>query len=219
MGATGDYTDFKTENTPSVEQELFETAVALEIENQNYDSALALIDKGLAKFPKSSKLTEQQGTVYYKSGKMDQFMANLKDQVTKNPNDKVSWYNLGVLASKDPSKIAEAEGYFKKSLEIDPNYVEALQGMIYNVYVNGDDKAIAAIDEARKAKKMDVFNKLLAERRAKLSKAIPYAEKIYSLNPKDVEIVSLLKGLYQTSHNDAKFQEMKAVEAALKAGK
>ena len=219
MGATGDYTDFKTENTPSVEQELYETAVALEIENQNYDSALALIEKGLVKFPKSSKLTEQQGTVYYKSGKMDQFMANLKDQVTKNPNDKVSWYNLGVLASKDPSKIAEAEGYFKKSLEIDPNYVEALQGMIYNVYVNGDDKAIAAIDEARIAKKMDVFNKLLAERRAKLSKAIPYAEKIYSLNPKDLEIVSLLKGLYQTSHNDAKFQEMKAVEAALKAGK
>ena len=45
MGATGDYTDFKTENTPSVEQELYETAVALEIENQNYDSALALIEK------------------------------------------------------------------------------------------------------------------------------------------------------------------------------
>ena len=27
MGATGDYTDFKTENTPSVEQELYETVV------------------------------------------------------------------------------------------------------------------------------------------------------------------------------------------------
>ena len=85
MGATtGDYTDFKTENTPSVEQELFETAVALEIENQNYDSALALIEKRFGEISKkSSKLTEQQGTVYYKSGKMDQFMANLKDQVTK----------------------------------------------------------------------------------------------------------------------------------------
>ena len=65
-----------------------------------------MIEKGLVKFPKVAKLTEQQGTVYYKSGKMDQFMANLKDQVTKNPNDKVSWYNLGVLASKDPSKIS-----------------------------------------------------------------------------------------------------------------
>ena len=219
MGATGDYTDFKTENTPSVEQELYETAVALEIENQNYDSALALIEKGLVKFPKSSKLTEQQGTVYYKSGKMDQFMANLKDQVTKNPNDKVSWYNLGVLASKDPSKLAEAEGYFKKSLEIDPSYKEALQGIIFNVYISDDNKAIEAIETARKAKKTELYNRLLSERRERFAKALPYAEKWYALEPKNIEVVSLLKGLYLTSHNDAKFQELKAVEAALKAGK
>ena len=217
MGATGDYTDFKTENTPSVEQELYETAVALEIENQNYDSALALIEKGLVKFPKSSKLTEQQGTVYYKSGKMDQFMANLKDQVTKNPNDKVSWYNLGVLASKDPSKLAEAEGYFKKSLEIDPSYKEALQGIIFNVYISDDNKAIEAIETARKAKKTELYNRLLSERRERFAKALPYAEKWYALEPKNIEVVSLLKGLYLTSHNDAKFQELKAVEAALNA--
>lgn len=219
MGATSDYTDFKTETTPSIEQELYETAASLELENQNYDGALAIIEKGLAKFPKSNKLSELKGTVYYKSGKMDQFMANLKDQVAKNPNDKVSWYNLGVLASKDPAKLTEAEGYFKKALEIDPNYKEGLQGMIYNIYVNADDKAIAAIDSARKAKKTDLFNKLLTERRERLSKAIPYAEKWYSLDPKNIDIVGLLKGLYQTAHNDAKFQEMKAVETALKAGK
>ena len=217
MGATGDYSEFKTETTPSVEQELYETSAALEVQNQNYDAALAVIDKGIAKFPKSSKLSELKGTVYYKSGKMDQFLTNLKDQVAKNPNDKESWYNLGVLTSKDPAKLTEAEGYFKKSLEIDPNYITALQGMVYNVYVNGDDKAIEAIDAARKAKKTDLFNKLLAERRERLGKAIPYAEKWYSLEPKNLELVSLLKGLYQTAHNDAKFQEMKAVETTLKA--
>ena len=219
MGAAGDYTDFTTSSTPSVEQEIYESAVALLIETQKYDEALTIIDKGLAKFPDSKILNEQKGTVYFKSGKLDQFVANLKDQVAKNPTDKVNWYNLGVLTSKDPSKTAEAEGYFKKSLEIDPNYKDALQGMIYNVYVNGDDKAIDAIDTARKAKKMDLFNKLLAERRDRLTKAIPYAEKYYSLDPKNLEIVSLLKGLYQTARNDVKFQEMKAVEAALKASK
>ncbi len=219
MGANGDYTDFTTSNTPSVEQEIYESAVSLLTEAQKYDQALAIIDKGLAKFPDNKLLNEQKGTVYFKSGKLDQFVANLKDQVAKNPSDKINWYNLGVLTSKDPSKMTEAEGYFKKSLEIDPVYKDALQGMIYNVYVNGDDKAIDAIDTARKAKKMDLFNKLLAERRDRLSKAIPYAEKYYSLEPKNLEIVSLLKGLYQTARNDAKFQEMKTVEAALKAAK
>lgn len=217
MGAGSDYTDFTTENTPSVEQELYETGAGLLIDSQKYDEALSIIEKGMAKFPKNSKLSELKGTVYYKSGKMDQFMANLKEQVTKNPADKVNWYNLGVLASKDPSKMAEAEGYFKKALEVDPDYIVGLQGIIYNVYVAGDDKAIEAIDAARKAKKNEVFNKLLEERRAKLGKAIPYAEKWYSLEPKNLEIVSLLKGLYQTAHNDAKFQELKNVETALKA--
>ena len=121
--------------------------------------------------------------------------------MAKNPTDKVSWYNMGVLTSKDPNKLAEAEGYFKKSLEIDPNYKDALQGMIYNVYVNGDDKAIEAIDAARKAKKTELFNKLLADRRERLVKAIPYAEKMYSIEPKNLENISLLKGLYQTAHN------------------
>lgn len=217
MGATGDYTDFKTEETPSVEQEIYESTALVLLDLEKYDEALSIIEKGLSKFPKNTKLVEYQGTTYYKSGKMDQFVANLKDQVSKNPSDKVNWYNLGVLTSKDPSKIIEAEGYFKKCLELDPSYKEALQGMIYNIYVNGDDEAIKNIEAARKAKKTELFNKLLEERRARLGKAIPYAEKYYSLDPKNLEIVSLLKGLYQTAHNDAKFQEMKAVETALKA--
>ena len=217
MGATADYTDFKIENTPSVEQELYETTAALYLDAKKYDEALALIDKGLAKFPKSAKLSELKGTTYFKSGKMDQFINTLKEQVAKNPNDKVSWYNLGVLASKDPSKLDEAEGYFKKALEIDPAYKEALQGVVFNIYINSDDKAIDAIETARKAKKTELYNKLLNERRERFAKALPYAEKWYSLEPKNLEVVGLLKGLYQTTHNDAKFQEMKAVETALKA--
>ena len=217
MGATADYTDFKMENTPSVEQELYETAASLYVDSQKYDEALSLIDKGLAKFPKSSKLSELKGTTYYKSGKMDQFLNNLKEQVAKDPNDKVSWYNLGVLSSKDPSKLAEAEGYFKKSLEIDPAYKEALQGIIFNVYISDDNKAIEAIETARKAKKTELYNRLLSERRERFAKTLPFAEKWYALEPKNIEVVSLLKGLYLTSHNDAKFQELKAVEAALNA--
>lgn len=219
MGATADYTDFTMSKTPSIELDLYDGAIMALSEAKKYDEALVLIEKGLAKFPGNAKLKEQQGTIYYKSGKIDQFVATLKEQAEKNPNDKVAWYNLGVMASKDPSKLAEAEGYFKKTLELDPNYVTALQGMIFNVYVANDDKAIDAIDAARKAKKTELFNKLLDERRARLKKAIPYSERWYALEPKNLEVVSLLKGLYQTAHNDAKFQEMKAVENALKAGK
>lgn len=214
-GTSSDYTDFKTETSKSVEQELYETQAGLLLEAKKYDEALALIDKGLKKFPTSAKLSELQGATYYKAGKMEQFMQTLKDQVAKNPQDKSAWYNLGVLASKDSSKLAEAEGYFKKALEVDPNYIPALQAIFYNIYMGDDQAVIKSAEDAKKAKKMNEFNRILDDRRARFAKGIPYVEKWYSLEPNNPEVVSLLKGLYQTTRNEAKFQEFKAKEAAL----
>lgn len=215
-GATADYTDFKSETSKSIEQELYETNAGMLLETNRYDEALALIDKGLKKFPNSARLAELQGSAYYKSGKTNAFIQSLKDKVAKNPKDTSSWYNLGVLASKDPAKAADAEGYFKKALEADPNYVPALQAIWYNVYLGDDDAVVKRAKEAQAAKKIDVFNKIMEDRRSRFAKGLPYVEKWYSLEPNNAEVVSLLKSLYQTTHNDAKFQEFKAKEAALK---
>ncbi|WKS94610.1 hypothetical protein [Riemerella columbina] len=216
LGAASDYTDFKTEQTPSIEQELYETVGALYIDSEKYPEALSVIEKGLKKFPKSSKLSELQSVAYYKSGKTEEFVGSLKKQVAANPNDKVSWYNLGVLLSKDPAKIGEAEEAFKKALEVDPNYIPALQGIFYNVYMLGDDgKVIEQAEAARKAKKMEEFNRILQERRERFAKGLPYLEKWYALEPQNLEIVSLLKGVYQTLKKEDKFKELKAVEASL----
>lgn len=214
-GAASDYTDFKTETSKSVEQELYETNAALLLDAKRYDEALAVIEKGQKKFPNSTRLSELQGSAYFNSGKTDQFFQSLKAQVAKNPTDKTAWYNLGVLASKDPAKKSEAEGYFKKALEIDPNYVPALQAIWYNVYLGDDDAVIKKAKEAQAAKKTDVFNKIMEERRGRFSKGLPFVEKWYSLDPNNIEVVSLLKNLYQSTHNDVKFQEFKAKEAAL----
>ena len=216
-GATGDYTDFKTETTKSVELELYETNVALMVDAAKYDEAIELSKKGLVKFPSSSKLSELQGMAYYKSGKTDQFMASLKELVAKNPQDKVSWYNLGVLASKDPAKKEEALGYFKKTVEIDPKYAQAYQNMAYMVMdLDNDGKVIDEYNALRKAGKANEANKIIEARRARFASALPYAEKWYAADPNNVDAVSLLKGLYQTTHNEAKFQEFKAKEAAMK---
>lgn len=217
MGTTGEYSDFKTETTPSVEQELYETQASLLVDSENYEEALKVIDKGMTKFPKSTKLSELRGTAYYKSGNTDEFFNSLKQAVATNPQDKASWYNMAVLASKDETKKADAESYFKKALEIDPNYIPALQGIFYNVYMGDDAAVIESAEKARKAGKMDEFNKILENRRARFAKGLPYVEKWYSLDQQNPDVVSLLKGLYQTTRNDAKYKEFKAKEDALQA--
>lgn len=214
--ANGDYTDFKTETSKSVEEELYETNASLMLDAGKYDDAIALAAKGLQKFPKNIKLGEVQGLAYYKSGKTDQFLASLKAQVEKNPQDKVSWYNLGVLASKDPSKADEALGYFTKTVELDPNYGPAYQNMAYLLMdLDNDGKYIDQYNALRKTQKSAEANKIMEARRARFAKALPYAEKWYAAEPNNIDAVSLLKGLYQTARNEAKFQEFKAKEAAM----
>lgn len=215
-GAASDFSDFKVETTPSTEHEFYETLAGLQIDAEQYDAAIITADKGLAKFPKNGRLSELKGLAYYKAGKTDEFIASLKDVIAKNPNDKVSWYNLGVLASKDPAKAAEAEGYFKKALEIDPNYSIAHQNLVYVIMdTENDGKHIDEYNAARKAGKSDLANKIMDARRARFARALPYAEKWYAADPNNIDAVSILKGLYQSTRNDAKYNEFKAKEAAM----
>lgn len=214
--ASKEYTNLRTEQTPSVEEELYEMAVGLLVETEKYDEALALIEKGLAKFPRNEKLSAYKGTAYYKSGRTPEFIQALKELVAKNPNDKESWYNLGFLQSQDPATLAEAEKSFKKALEIDPNYPLALQGMVYNIYLKDDNETVEKIRAFQKAKKIDQMNALIEKRRETFRKALPYLEKWYSVEPQNVDVVSTLKGVYLTLNREDKYNEFKKLEDSLR---
>ncbi len=214
MGAAADFSDFKEATSPSVEPELYERTVALLIETGKYDEAIALVDKGIKKYPNEAKLVDMKGVAYYKAGKTSEFIATLKAQLAKNPNNRDAWYNLGVLQSKDPATVKDAIESYKKAIEIDPKYINAYQNLTYTVMGN-DEKAVDEMNAARKAGKTELFNKLLQERRNRFVEALPYAEKWYAADPKNLDVVSLLKGFYISTKNDAKAAEFKAKEAAL----
>lgn len=213
-----DYSDFKTAQSASVEQDLYETLSTLLINDKKNDEALALIEKGLAKFPNSTKLKEYQGSALYATGNTDKFMTNLKEQLAKNPKDATNWYNLGVLQSKNPANEADAIASFQKAIELstnDPKLLNnAYQNLVYAV-IGDDEKAVKDINALRKAKPDDA-TKLIEERKERFNKAIPYGEKWYQAMPTNIDAVQTLKDLYNTTKNTAKYNEMKAKEAELK---
>ncbi|KQT23353.1 hypothetical protein ASG22_13350 [Chryseobacterium sp. Leaf405] len=213
--ASKDYSDFKTEQSPSVEQDLYETLSTLLINAKKNDEALALIEKGLAKFPNSTKLKEYQGSVLYATGNTDKFMTNLKEQLAKNPNDATNWYNLGVLQSKNPETTNEAVASFQKAIELKPDFSNAYQNLVYAV-IGDDEKAVADINALRKSKPDDA-TKLIEARKERFGKATPYAEKWQQAMPTDINAVQTLKDIYNTTKNTAKYNEMKAKEAELQA--
>lgn len=211
-----EYRDLKIEQTPSVELELYETNAGLLLTAERYDEVLALVEKGLKKFPKSTKLSQIQGSAYYKAGKTEEYIQSLKQHLSVNPKDKESWYNLGFLQSQDVETLVEAEQSFNKALAIDSNYELALQGIIYGIYLKDDDKVVEQIRALQKTKKVTEQNRLMEMRREKFRKALPYLEKWYSVNPKNLEVVSTLKGVYMSLDKEDKYNEFKKLEDSLR---
>lgn len=213
-----DYSDFKTEQTPSVEPDLYETLSTLLLNAKKNDEALAIIEKGLAKYPNNAKLKEYHGSALYATGKTDQFMVNLKEQLAKNPNDATNWYNLGVLQSKTPA-TADAIASFNKAIELgsnDPKLINnAYQNLVYTS-IGDDDKAVKEINAVRKSDP-DKATTLIEARKERFNKALPHAEKWYQANPNNLDAVSTLKDIYGILKNQTKLAEMKAKEAELEA--
>jgi tetratricopeptide (TPR) repeat protein len=212
---SSDYSDFKTEQTPSVEQDMYETLSTVLLNAKKNEEAIAIIEKGLAKYPNNAKLKESLGTAYYQSGNNDKFMTNLKEQLAKNPNDATNWYNLGVLQSKDPAMTADAEISFKKAIELKSDFSNAYQNLVLTT-IGDDSKAGEEINSLRKTKP-DEATKLIDTRKERFNKALPYAEKWYQAVPNDINAVSTLRDIYNVTKNQAKAAEMKAKEAELNA--
>lgn len=214
-----DYTDFKTEQTKSVEPDLYETLSTLLLNAKKNDEALAIIEKGLAKYPNNAKLKEYHGSALYATGKTDQFMVNLKEQLAKNPNDATNWYNLGVLQSKNPATEADAIASFNKAIELAPNDAKlrdnAYQNLVYTS-IGDDDKVVKEINAIRKSDP-DKATTLIEARKERFNKALPYAEKWYQASPNNLDAVTVLKDIYGMLKNQAKVTEMKAKEAELQA--
>lgn len=214
-----DYTDFKTEQTKSVEPDLYETLSTLLLNAKKNDEALALIEKGLAKYPNNAKLKEYQGSALYATGNTDKFLTNLKEQLAKNPNDATNWYNLGVLQSKTPATTNDAIASFQKAIELAPSDPKlsnnAYQNLVYTL-IGDDAKAVESINALRKSNP-DEATTLIEARKERFGKALPYAEKWYQASPENLDAVTTLREIYGITKNQAKANEMKAKQAELEA--
>lgn len=214
-----DYSDFKTEQSKSVESDLYETLSTLLLNAKKNNEALAIIEKGLAKYPNNAKLKEYQGTALYASGNTDKFMQNLKEQLAKNPNDATNWYNLGVLQSKNSATASESIVSFKKAIELGGNDSKlignAYQNLVFTT-IGDDDTAVKEINTIRKTNP-DKATGLIEARKARFNQALPHAESWYKAQPENLDAISTLKEIYSITKNQAKFNEMKAKEAEIQA--
>lgn len=178
----------------------------------NNEKALEIIAKGREEFPNSYSLLIDEANIYYKAGDNAKFKERLEEAIQLNPTEPTLYYNVGVM-NMDQQKIDEAIKYFKKAIELKPDYSDAYN----NIGAAIIEKTKPIIEEMNKnLSDFKKYDKLQAQQFEIYREALPYYEKAYEYNPTSINIIQTLMGLYENLEMTEKLDDIRAVYDEIK---
>ncbi len=199
----------KEEKVPSKKGEIVKNIALILVEKGKTDEAKAAFAEAKKENPNDTALLLAEADMYYKMKDLAKYQSIVNDVLAKNPNDHELIYNLGVT-SADLGRLDEAERYYKRTIELKPDY--------YNAYLNLADlklKPDAAIVKEINSlgtsdKDLKKYEALKVKRQKLFTEALPILEKAHELNPEDETVKTNLLSVYR-------FLEMEDKAKALKA--
>ena len=131
----------------------------------------------------------------------------MKEAILQDPNNAMLHFNVGVI-NQEQGHIDEAKNYYKKAIELDPDYADAYINLGAAMLVK--DKEL--VDEMNKSlSNFKKYDALKAKQLELYKEVLPYYEKAYALKKDDLDIVRTLMSMYENLEINDKFKEMKAL--------
>ncbi len=164
-----------------------------------YNKTIDLMQDGRKNFPGNSELLLLLSNSYIGAHKIEVAIGAFKEGVEREPNNKYYRYNYGVLllGAKD---YKTAEEQFKKAIEIDPEY----QNAIYNLAVTYV-KWGADLNKVNETKSNDAPAD--TSYMVKYRDSVPYLEKAVQIKSNDASMWELLGRVYTVLGNQEKATE------------
>ncbi len=171
-------------------------------------AAQKAIELGRQRFPENLSLLLEQAQLFLEKGQADELIASLKEAIAKQP-DNPSNANFNFLIGKsydDMGKKDLAEQYYKKALDINPEFFEA----VYNIgaiYVNNAAQLQKKANDLPLSKEKE-YNALIAEANTNLKTAVPWLEQALKIKPDDEPTIRALKEAYARLKMNDKLKEL-----------
>jgi tetratricopeptide (TPR) repeat protein len=201
-------------------------------------NAYKVAGEGVAKYPSNSELRRREIEIALQSGKQSDVLDKIQKAISNDPKNKTLYYYEGLTYSQvadaadakfDKAKddagrasimsitfenYAKAAEFYKKAIEIDPNYFEANLNLGYVL----QKPAIETYYSANKlpASKQKEYEAGLARADALFDIARPYLQKAVDLNPKSTDALNNLRNYYRGKSDPAHKAENKAKADELK---
>lgn len=185
---------------------LYSLMANMYLDKKDTANALLTINEGRQKFPEDATLITQGLNIYLSSGRDAEAFSQNEEAIKADPNNAVLYYIKGNLADK-LGKMEEAVTAYKKSIEIKPDYFDAVYNLGAMYFNDGAEMA----NKANKipANKVAEYDAAKKKFESKFKEALPYLEKAHQLNSTDVATMESLRQLYTRLGDLVKSGEMK----------
>lgn len=150
-----------------------------------YDKTITLLEEGRKRYSQDSDVLIYLSNAYIEANKTQIALGVFKAGVDKEPGNKSYRYNYGVILLQGNDFVG-AEEQFKKAVEIDPAYHNAL----YNMGITYVKWGTVIREDAEKAGKDD------PQYKEKYRLSLPYLTKVLELKPEDPATWELLGKVY-----------------------
>ncbi len=210
----GAYEDLKKEQTKSVRPDIVANLLYVYGQLGKDDEAIKFIEKAKKEDPDNLDLIIGEGNYYLKKGDNAKFAEAMQRAVELDPKNKLVNFNLAT-AYYQLKKYDQAKKYYEKTLELDPNYVDAYKGIAYIILVP-EEKITKEMNKDEVLMNDKLYNKYNNQRLALYRKVLPILEKARKVAPNDENVLTMLKKIYRDLDMKAKYKEVKAQLDSLK---
>jgi tetratricopeptide (TPR) repeat protein len=198
----------------SVLPDIVKNIAFMNMELGNTEAAIAAIKDARVTEPTNIDLILTEANLYLKLDQKDKFKALMEEAVKQDPTNSTLFFNLGVIAAEQ-GENDDAKKYYQKSLDINPTDVNSnfnMAALILKEETVVVDQMNSLGTSAADNKKYDA----LQEKRNSIYKAaVPYLEKILTVDAKNESAAQTLKNMYSVLGETDKYKAMKTLLESL----
>lgn len=167
---------------------------------------------GFERFPEENMLVLELINYYLQNDMSEKALEYIAVAKEQTPDNKTLYYVEGILHDK-MGNYEKAGNAYQNAIDLDSQYFDAY----YNYGVLYFNRAVAKFTEANETSDNEEYDRLRAEAKELLEKAIPFMEKAHEIKPDDRATLDVLKTLYYRTQKTEKVDEINRILEGLDA--
>ena len=215
-----DYSNPIVGQTESRYPEIVKNIALIYVQQGKNDVAIEAIQEARSIQPDDTSLILNEADLYIRisnnsddESERDLYRKKFKElmelAITKDPENGILYYNLGVISSEQGEDDSALE-YYKKAIEFKPDYVDAYLNLVA-VILDGEQSIVDEMNNLGTSKKDNIrYDELKVERENLYKECIPFLEKLIEVSPTNIDALNTLKNIYGVLGENEKFKDISA---------